>query len=223
MTDNPYLARVTSQHRKPMFLGVVDAATAPLVELGYIYEALRRAFDLDTAIGLQLDAVGEWVGRPRNLTVPLTGVYFAWDEAGVGWEEGTWRGPYDPETGLLTLPDDSYRLLLRAKVAANRWDGTRDGAYDIWEAVFAGQGMIVMILDGQDMTIQIAIAGNPPGAVFEQLLVGGHIPLKPEGVRIDSYAMPAIPGPLFAWDCDTSGLAGWDDGGWPKIFMTEGA
>lgn len=221
MTDNPYLDRITSQHRqRPNFVGMVDAVTSPAADLQVLFEQLRRAFDLGDAIGVQLDHVGEWVGRARYLSTPLEGVYFAWDEAGVGWGEGSWRGLYDPEAGLIALPDDTYRLLLAAKVAANNWDGTRDGAYEIWEAAFAESGLIILIQDNQDMSIVVGVAGAPPSAIMEQLLVQGYIPLKPAGVRVSYYAVVAGggDGSLFAWDCATTALNGWDAGVWPRIL-----
>lgn len=221
MTDNPYLDRITSQHRqRPNFVGMVDAVTSPAADLQLLFEQLRRAFDLDDAIGIQLDHVGEWVGRARNLSAPLEGVYFAWDEGGVGWGEGSWRGLFDPETGLIVLPDDTYRLLLAAKIAANNWDGTSDGAYEIWEAAFAATGLIILIQDNQDMSIVIGVAGAPPSAILEQLLVQGYIPLKPAGVRVSYYAVApgGGDGSLFAWDCQTPALNGWDVGVWPRIL-----
>lgn len=221
MTDNPYLDHVTSQHRQRLnFVGMVDAVTRPAVELQALFEELRRAFDLPDAVGVQLDQVGEWVGRTRKLATPLAGVYFAWNEQGVGWGEGSWRGLYDPDTGLISLPDDTYRLLLAAKIAANNWDGTRDGAYDIWEAAFAESGLIILIQDNQDMSIIVGVAGAPPSAILEQLLMQGYIPLKPAGVRISYYAV--IPGggdgSLFAWDCDSAALNGWDVACRPRIL-----
>lgn len=221
MTDNPYLDRITSQHRqRPNFVGMVDAVTRPAVDLQALFEQLRRAFDLPDAVGIQLDHVGVWVGRQRYLSTPLEGVYFAWDEAGVGWGEGSWRGMYDPESGLVALPDDTYRLLLAAKVAANNWDGTRDGAYDIWEAAFAESGLIILLQDNQDMSIVVGVAGAPLSAILEQLLVQGYIPLKPAGVRISYYAVTTGDGDgsLFAWDCETTALNGWDVGAWPRIL-----
>ncbi|WP_185961579.1 DUF2612 domain-containing protein [Telmatospirillum sp. J64-1] len=219
----PYTDHITSQHRRPKFEATVDAVTAPLVEIQAVLEDLRRAFDLDAAIGAQLDQVGEWVGRSRHLKVPLDGVYFAWDTPGVGWGEGSWRGLYDPASGMVSLPDDVYRQLLKAKVAANSWDGTRDGAYAIWAAAFADQGSHILIQDHGDMTISIGIAGMPPSSILTQLLVQGYIPLKPAGVRVAYYALPPVgtEGALFAWDSDSPALAGWDRGAWPRILTTE--
>lgn len=219
MTDNPYLDRITSQHRqRPKFVAVVDAVTRPAVEIQELLEQIRRAFDLDDSVGVQLDQVGEWPGRTRHLSTPLEGVYFAWNEAGVGWNEGSWKGLYDPETGMISLPDDMYRLLLKAKVAANGWDGTRDGAYAIWEAAFADMGLIIVIQDNQDMSIVVGVAGITPSTIVEQLLVQGYIPLKPAGVRITYYAVATETGPLFAWNCDSPALAGWNEGSWPRII-----
>lgn len=220
MSENPYLGRITSGHaRAPKFGAVIDALTSPLVDIQALLERIRRAFDLDTAEGVQLDGVGLWVGRTRKLKLALTDVYFTWDANGLGWSGGVWRGLYDPETGLVSLPDDIYRTLLKAKVAANAWDGTRDGAYDVWEAAFADQGSIILIQDNQDMSIGIGIAGIPPSAVLEALLVQGYIPLKPEGVRVSWYAIaPGETGSIFAWNCDSDALAGWDKGGWPRIL-----
>lgn len=221
MSENPYLDRITSQHRqRPKFVAVVDAVTSPAVDLQELLEQIRRAFDLDDAIGVQLDQVGEWVGRSRHLSTPLEGVYFAWNEEGVGWGEGSWQGLYDPTTGLISLPDDMYRLLLKAKVAANGWDGTRDGAYEIWEAAFADLGLIILIQDNQDMSIVVGIAGAAPSSILEQLLVQGYIPLKPVGVRVAYYAVTPSDssGALFAWNCDSAALNGWNVASWPRIL-----
>lgn len=242
---NPSLDLITSQHRRPRYQAVVDAITAPAAEVSALLEALRRAFDLDTAVGVQLDQVGQWIGRTRHLRTPLEGVYFAWDEPGVGWQEGSWKGLYDPDSGLTRLPDDVYRHLLRAKVAANGWDGTRDGAYAIWEAAFAAPpdtppdiapdtqpGSIIVIQDHQDMSIAIGLAGTPPNAILEHLLLQGWLPLRPAGVRIAWYALPPTPsaggsGALFAWDCDSPALSGWpalpglNGAAWPRILTPQ--
>lgn len=64
-------------------------------------------------------------------------MYFEWGREAVGWARGSWKGLYDPETGMVRLPDETYRLLLKAKIGANRWDGTVPGAYEVWESAFA--------------------------------------------------------------------------------------
>lgn len=218
-TLDDYLGLATSLYQgKPNFMALCSVLTGPLVDAQALLEAIRSGFDLDTAAGAQLDKVGEWVGRSRYLDVPLTNVYFSWDTPGVGWDEGSWFGPYDPETGMVALPDDAYRTLLRAKIAANSWDGTIPGAYEIWETLFAGTGSIIVIQDNQDMSMVIGVAGAMLDAVTRSLLVNGYIPLKPEGVRINAYAVPPAGGKIFAWDCDSEALGGWDEASWPEMI-----
>lgn len=212
-----YLNLITSLYRdQPRFMGLCEALTAPLVEAQALLEDVRTAYDLDTAVGVQLDTVGQWVGRSRDLATPLTGVYFSWDESGVGWAEGAWKGLYDPETGMTSLGDEFYRMLLRAKIAANAWDGTIPGAYQVWETLFGDSGLMILLQDCQDMSMVVGVAGAIPDAVFRALLSGGYLPLKPAGVRIRHYALPVVAGPLFAWNCDSDAVSGWA-ASWPEL------
>lgn len=219
-----YVALVTSEHRRPRFLALVEACVRPFAEAQAALAMLPAAFGVDTAIGAQLDAVGLWEGVTRYLQTPLEGVYFSWDVADVGWEEGVWKGRYDPSSGLSALDDESFRLLIRARIVANHWDGSVPLAYAAWRMAFAGTGSILVIQDNQDMSMSVGIAGIRPDAVFRALLVGNYIPIKPEGVRINWYAVTPDGGKLFAWDCEADGLAGWadaagDGGRWPEYLV----
>lgn len=219
-TLDAYLGLITNLYRnQPRFIGLCSALIQPMVDLQETLEDIRQGFDLDDGVGVQLDHVGEWIGRSRFLETPLTGVYFSWAESGIGWQQGAWKGPYDPETGMVALPDEPYRMLLRGKVAANAWDGTTPGAYDIWEAVFSDTGMAVVIQDNQDMTMTVGIAGAYPDAVTKALLAGGYIPLKPAGVKIDRYAVAPQGGPLLVWGADSDELSGWNSGSWPENLI----
>lgn len=210
-----YLKLVTSEHSdKPKFVATLSATAGPTAAGYAALQAVARAFDVDTAVGTQLDAIGEWVGRSRFIATPLTNVYFTWGGPAVlGWQGGSWKNPLDPASGLTTLPDDAYRMLLKAKIAANRWDGSIPGAYDVWQQAFGTNSQII-IRDNQDMTMSVGIIGEPLSAVSRALLVGGYIPLKPEGVRIDYFQVAVDNGPVFAWGVDTGLLRGWGTGQW---------
>lgn len=216
-TLDDYLQLITSEHRdKPLFMAMVEALIQPFLDIQAVTLKLIDDFDLDQAVGVQLDAVGIWIGLSRRLATPITGVYFSWDDTPMtGWESGIWKGDFDPSTGLTSLPDDEYRRLLKAKIAANRWDGTMEGAQEIWSIVFEGQQFII-VQDHQDMTMTLGFVGPPLSAVQQALLTGGYFPLKPGGVRIRAYAIPVNPGPMFAWDADSPQLQGWDIGSWAQ-------
>ncbi|AOI57444.1 hypothetical protein WI26_07410 [Burkholderia diffusa] len=132
-----YAALVTSEHRdKPRFMATVGALVQPLVDQINVLVSMPAKFDLDNAVGVQLDDVGLWVGVSRKIRTPLTGIYFSFDIAGLGFDHGTWKGPFDPDTGLTVLDDETYRLVIRAKIGANHWDGTLESSAAILNSIF---------------------------------------------------------------------------------------
>lgn len=133
-----YLDLITAFHRgKPKFSAMVDAVSRCFVGAQDSYGRMVPAYDLDDAVGVQLDAVGEWVGISRNVRTPLEGVYFSLDSAGLGFEQGVWQGPFDPDTGITSLDDETYRVLIRAKIGANHWDGTLESSAAILNSIFS--------------------------------------------------------------------------------------
>jgi hypothetical protein len=141
--------------------------------------------------------------------------YFSFDEAGLGFDQGTWLGPFDPTSGLVALPDAQYRILLYATIAANNWDGTIPGAYNAWNTIFEPLGYSILIQDNQDMTMDIALIGPAPDAVTLALFTGGYLSLVPAGVGITNYYLPSIPGdPVFGMDAENSSISGFDVGAW---------
>ena len=216
----PYTNLITSEHaEQPNFLAAVTTSVQPLVELFDLLTSLPSKFDLDLSVGVQLDAVGEWVGRSRYLDTPLVDVYFALDTAGLGFDEGTWKGEYDPDSGLTALPDDTYRTLLRAKILANLWDGTIPGAYASWNTVFGGTGYQVLIQDNGDMSMDMGLVGKMLDAVTLALFTGGYLDLKPAGVRVTFYAVPTLADvPFFGFDALNAGISGFDFGGFAEMI-----
>lgn len=212
-----YTSLITSEHQKPNFLKVITALLQPLADIQQTVVSLPSIFDIDNAVGSQLDVVGEWVGVSRNLNVPLTNVYFAFDTAGQGFDQGTWLGPFDPTTQLSALPDDTYLQLLYARIANNQWDGTVPGAYAFMEQVFPGN--VFFIQDNQDMSMLIGVIGSSTlNAVSYALLTGGYLQIKPAGVFVNGYVTPSVPGsPLFGFDVENSLISGFDVGCWATI------
>ncbi|MBR8380725.1 DUF2612 domain-containing protein [Burkholderia cenocepacia] len=210
-----YTSLITSEHRsQPNYIGVVTALIQPLVDQMNMLAAMPGQFDLDVAVGVQLDAIGVWVGISREIATPLAGVYFSFDVDGLGFDQGIWKGPYDPDDGLVSLDDDTYRLVIRAKIGANHWDGTLGSSADILNSIFNGDTHL-FIEDNQDMSMTIAIAGKVPSPVFLALLANGYLPLKPEGVRIAYRMVTSVDEtPIFGFDMDNEYVAGFDVGSW---------
>lgn len=208
-----YTDLVTSEHSdKPKFIAVIEASTQQSIDLQLAFSGFPADFDIDLAVGVQLDAVGKWVGIGRNVSIPLTGVYFAWDTTGLGWDQGVWQGPFDPTQGLSILNDNDYRVLLRATIALNNWDGQIAGAIAAITALFPSN--FVYIQDNFDMSMIVAVAGPPVSPVLGALLTGGYLALKPDAVHINYMFASAPTGPVFGYDAENSYISGWDVGSW---------
>ena len=209
-----YTSLVTSEHAdKPKFMAMVAAVSQCFVDQQNELEAFVNDFDLDEAIGAQLDILGKWVGISRNIETPISGVYFSLDTSGVGFDQGVWQGPFDPSSGIVSMDDETYRLVIRAKIAANHWDGTIGAAASILSSVF-GSNTFVFIEDNQDMTMTVGLSGNLPSALFIALFGGGYIPLKPEGVLANYIVTSSSGSPIFGFDVENSYISGFDVGAW---------
>lgn len=213
MTINNYTELVTSAFAlQPNFIAMIEAIAALPVRVQELLAEMIPLYDLDVAVGQQLDVIGQWAGISRKVTIPISGVYFSWDDLDSdGWDFGVWRPDTAPST-ITTLPDDVYRTLIRAKIAANQWDGTTEGAYTIWSDVFPT--FTILIQDNCDMSYDLIILGGVVDSLTLALIEGGYIPLKPEGIRIAAYFVSVDTNPGFAWDIENIYLQGWDEGSW---------
>jgi hypothetical protein len=134
-----YLKLVTRLHaNQPKYIAMLSAVLQPFSDLQAFLNSMPAQFDIDQAIGAQLDIVGLWVGQSRNISVPLPNIIFAFDSANLskGWDRGIWKGPYATLNGITALDDDTYRLLLQTIVLANSWDGTVSAAQAILDNFF---------------------------------------------------------------------------------------
>lgn len=159
MAIDKYLDNITSQHRdKPKFISWLGKSLT-IIDHAYLSaKSIDINFDLDYAIGKQLDTLGKIIGRERVLTFqPLNG--------------------HDP-----TLDDETYRLVLKAKVAMNMWDGTIPQMYEIWDNIFKDIGL--QLQDNQDMSFNAYVTGYV-NQIRQDLIQHGYIVPKPEGVRVN--------------------------------------
>ena len=210
-----WLALVTGEHAtKPNFMAMLAATFQPLADTIAVMESMPSAYDVDLALGSQLDATGQWIGASRYVTKPLTGVFFSWSTPGLGWGDGSWA-PGLNVNELVQLPDAQYRTLLYARIAANHWDGSLPAAYAVWDQIFAGTGYGVLIQDLQGMHMAMALTGPVPDSVTLALFTGGYLQMKPAGVRMDKFYTPAKSNvPYFGFDVDNDNLSGWGLGYW---------
>jgi len=214
-TLQTYLGRITSEHaNKPKFVAYVTALIQPFLDAQAFLRSLLTTFDIDTAIGVQLDAVGKWVGRSRFVQQPIANLYFSFDTVGLGFDQGVWKGPFDPTDGLARLDDDTYRALLKAKVILNSWDGSIAEAAEALGLLLKNPASIVTIQDNQDMTMTVGISGVVPSPLITALLQGGYLPINPEGVGVNYQVTSINTVALFGFDANNATIGGFDIGSW---------
>ena len=209
---NDYLDLITSEHRnQPNFTAVMTAILQPFVDEQNLELLIPALYDLDAAVGAQLDVVGQWVGFSRKLQVPISGVYFSLDDAALGLDQGVLQQPFDPVTGLVLLDDGTYRLMLYAKIAANIWDGSLAQANAILARIFVtSPGTLVFVQDNFDMTMSVGLAGMIPSTLFQQLLL--QFPLRPAAVLENIYVTSVDGAPIFGLDVENGYISGLDVG-----------
>lgn len=105
-----------------------------------------------------------------------------------------------------TLDDESYRLLLKAKVIWNHWDGKTQSLYGIWKRLFPGGSII--IYDSLLMSAVIVMYGTFSPIIVD-LINNGLIVPRPQGVL---YTYDFGLGPYFGFDLNNIYASGLDVG-----------
>lgn len=170
MAIDAYLDNITSQHRdKPNYIAWLSSGLNIIDDMYNLVKSMDDDFDIDNAIGTQLDTLGVIIGRERTLTFqPLNG--------------------FNP-----VLTDDYYRLVLKAKIAFNMWDGTIPSMYEIWNNIFGSDtDLSLQIKDNQDMSFNAYITGYTD-QIQQDLIQHGYIVPKPQGVKVNYIGRSKIP------------------------------
>lgn len=154
-----------------------------------VLQEILQAFDLEKAEGVQLDTLGKIAGVGRLLNFYPSG----------------------GESPL--MDDDTYRLVIKARLIQNLWKGTLDELYSAWAVLFPGIYLQIQDLQtqgpGDAMTYNVVIMGEFT-QLMRELIVNGYIVPKPEGVRINNLLITDTTGkPLFAYDLNDADYSGY--------------
>ncbi len=178
-----YTNLLTSEYKlAPNLNAWLAAKLQPFANNNACLASMNEAFDLDVAIGQQLDYLSQIQGVSRT----------------VGFQ---------PSDGVSPVLDDTtYRLLIKATIAANLWKGTQGELYPIWQSLFPGGSIIID--DLQNMTCDIILTGSFT-SIIQDLIVNGLIVPRPEGVL---YQFVFDNFPIFGLDQNNSFVSGLDSG-----------
>lgn len=212
-----YTALITPFFKdSPNYTAMIAAVCAPLSELQAFLASVPPAFDLDQAIGAQLDIDGLWIGRSRVIRIPIPPPWFSFDDTRRCFDRAPWYVPgITPGNTYTSLDDDTYRRLLRAKIAANFWDGTAESAQEILNIFFSIYSTsYIFVEDCGDMSMSICVAGSLPNIVDLEIIDQDLIPLKPQGVALNKYVTSVNGDALFGFDVNNVKIKGFDAGAW---------
>ncbi|HIA3392872.1 TPA: DUF2612 domain-containing protein, partial [Escherichia coli] len=146
---------------------------------------------------------------------------------GLGYDQGVWQGPYDPDSGCMYLSDETYRVILKAKIAINNWDGRNDSLPAILDAATAGSGLRMQIVDNQDMTISVWVFPDTDISDVSRELIAaikqGYLTVKAAGVWAGGIETPSVETPsegskFFGFDMDNEFISGFDVGAWGVLL-----
>ena len=179
-----YLNLVSSEYKTaPNFLAWRTAKYQPFIDIMNCAASITAAYDLDTAVGVQLDILGQVIGANRTV-------------------------PFQPSMGVSPVLDDAtYRLLLYAKRGINTWNGKILSLYPLWQTLFPGGNII--FIDNQNMSATIILSGTFT-SIQSDLIENDLIVPRPEGVLYKYVVAPSFP--LFGADLNNSFIAGADLG-----------
>jgi Protein of unknown function (DUF2612) len=181
-----YLGLVTSQYQlAPRMMTWLASILQYLVDASNCAQTFTVNFDINTAVGVQLDLLGAIMNTPRLV-------------------------PFQPSKGVSPILDDvTYRILLLATIAKSVWDGRVQSIYPVWGQLFPGGKIIVV--DNQDMSLTVLMSGTFT-SITQDLIVNGLILPRPEGVLIN-YSFANLP--VFGFDLnDPNFISGFDTGFW---------
>jgi len=168
MPDNifniePYLdiarSRVTEQFKTedhPVFDKYLRLLLGGSIELQEVFRQLMQERSIDTAVGAQLDIIGEIVGQPRELIDTALLTFFAFqgypDAQSYGdLNNSSLGGPYydirNPLAGNTLLTDEQYRLFIRAKILKNSTNATPNQFIEFMQFVF-GVDLSLVVAEG---------------------------------------------------------------------------
>lgn len=183
--NEAYMQLITSEYAtKPKFNAYVAAFLDMVTPAVDCLNEFNMLFSLETAVGDQLDKCGALVALSRELPVS------------------------DPDIPSI-LPDDIFRIVIKARIYSNFWDGTLEGWNAIIKLMFPHAAY--ELVDNQDMSVNIIMIDPSATPTMIALLFNGYIVPKPSGVSVTWTIQDKA---LFGWDADTAFLAGWEDGIW---------
>ena len=173
---------------------------AKQVVADFMAQQLTTCFDLNVAVGAQLDILGKYIGLSRNIGVPedLT-PYFGFQSSNSDTgnlngftsstnpavnAQGIWYQSTFVGQANYALTDDAYRFMLRLKIAQNTNPETLSAIMQFVHDHLSGFAALV---DNKDMSITYTLGQKMPVGITAATLA--NYLLRPMGVGVNVVAL----------------------------------
>jgi|SRR5690606_14503278 len=127
-----------------------------------VLKQLMQERSIDTAVGKQLDIIGDIVGQPRELVDSDFIPYFGYDGAFNAQSYGDTNDPKvggyywdytQPLTGSVLLNDDQYRIFIKAKILKNITRATPEDIIHFITYVFGARKVQITVDSGAEQAL----------------------------------------------------------------------
>ncbi len=205
---------------KPLAYAEISAQAATWETVRDGVSAFSDEFDLDQAMGAQLDIIGKIVGIPRNIPFVIIKIAFGFAENpdARGFDDkfetvadiAPFLDKFEPTRTPLELDDSDYRFFIRARIAANIGSAimvsdTRVSLQDVIFTQFDGEAYEI---DRRDMSLALYVSPSFDSVRLRAIQQLDLLP-KPQGVRY-SIIIQAAPGETFGF-ADNPNALGFGD------------
>jgi hypothetical protein len=186
---------IIQYHEQPKAQGHINALATETIA-GQLINQVWKAFDIETAVGAQLDIIGKYVGIARTVNGFIFGRdYFAapsYDDAAPAGYEGfieysdstpAWYFAVYADTGnQYNMTDDEMRIIIKMKIVMNAMDTSLANIDTYIDEFFSVLGTpVVAVTDNLDMTINYDFNGGVE--IIHRLAVQLNLLPAPAGVQ----------------------------------------
>ena len=180
------MSTVISQYaNSPILMALVQNFSTYFDQTQNAENFYDMVFNVVTAQGTALDALGRVVGVQRVLPVLATATYLGFSQQGVGnvgnFSNSVLAG-VQPLTNNYALSDSAFRTLIMAKAAFNLTDCTAHNINLILQSLFPNRGQCYVV-DNGNMSIQYKFLFSL-SSVEQSIVVNSGVLPRPSGVAV---------------------------------------
>lgn len=185
--ESDALSRIYAQYRnKPKAVAWYSITRALANELASTAQAVRVMYNIDTAVGSQLDILGRIVVVPRSFIANVAlnpGMFAEPDGAEFGDTSAMFSALSLGEDAQMS--DELYRLVIKSKIIKNNSDGSIESI--IYGMNFLlPNAQVLRLVDNEDMSFSIEFYGSISELERYALLNSTLIP-RPQGVKFNGF------------------------------------